>query len=122
MRDPEGHGDSLGPHLLPRHPQEVGLCALVVEDGQDGGPDSVVVQGPVGLVVAQIGSEAVRHGGGGRTAPRSHSRKQTQSFPSLRRTAKASGFTARMRPSCRKWRDALMGGSTRTISQPSRGA
>ena len=34
-------------HLLPRHAQEVGLCDLVVEDDQYGGPHAVVVGGPV---------------------------------------------------------------------------
>ena len=62
--DPQGDRDPLGPHLLPRHAQEVGLGDLVVEDDQDGGPCSVVVDGPVRRVVAQIGREAVRHGGG----------------------------------------------------------
>ena len=38
----------------------MGLGDLVVEDDQDGGPCSVVVDGPVRRVVAQIGREAVR--------------------------------------------------------------
>ena len=40
----------------------------------------------------------------------------------LARTPKASGLTARILSSCRKWRDALRGGSSWTTSHPSRGA
>ena len=58
----------------------------------------------------------------GRTALRSHSRKKGQRVSPLVRTPKASGLTARVPPSCRKWREALRGGLSWAISQPSRGA
>ena len=58
----------------------------------------------------------------GRTALRSHSRKKGQRVSSLVRTPKASGLTARLPPSCLKWREALRGGSSWAISHPSRGA
>ena len=54
----------------------------------------------------------------GRTALRSHSRKKGQAVPSLRRTPKASGWMERIPPSCRKYREALRGGSSWAISQP----
>ena len=58
----------------------------------------------------------------GRTARRSHSRKKGQMASSLRSTPKASGLTARARSSCRKWREALLGGSSWTTCHPRRGA
>ena len=52
-----------GPRCLPPgYFQEVGGGDVVVEDDQDGGPDPVVVGGPVRRVVAQVGGEALRHG------------------------------------------------------------
>ena len=57
-----------------------------------------------------------------RTARRSHSRKKGQVFSSLLRTPKASGFTARIRSSCLKCLDALLGGSSWTTSHPKSGA
>ena len=64
MGDPQGHPDNGAVHLLPSHPQEVGLGQVVVEDGQDGGLGAVIIGGPVAGVVAQVGSEVGRHGGG----------------------------------------------------------
>ena len=45
--DQQGDAGAGAVHLLPRHAQEVGLGDVVLEDDQDGGPDAVVVGGPV---------------------------------------------------------------------------
>ena len=88
----QGHPDLGPPHFICRHPQEVAGGQVVVEDHQDGGNYSVVVQGPVGGVVAQVGGDGAAIVVG-RTARRSHSRKKGFSLPCRRSTPKASGRT-----------------------------
>ena len=58
----QGDGGPKTVHLLLRDSQEVGLCDVVVEDDQDDGRRAVVVDGPVGRVVAQVWGESRRHG------------------------------------------------------------
>ena len=71
MGDQQGKGGPRADHLLGRHAQEVGDGDVFVEDHQDGGLLAVVVDGPVGGVVAQVGGEpgGDRHGADGPALP-----------------------------------------------------
>ena len=69
MGHPQGHRDPGPFHFIFRHSQEVAGGDVVVEDHQYGGDRAVVVQGTVGGVVAQVGGDAGRHGGGPHRPP-----------------------------------------------------
>ena len=58
---PQGHPHPGPLHLVARHPQEVADCKFVVEGHQHQGNDAVVVQGPAGGVIAQVGGDAGGH-------------------------------------------------------------
>ena len=62
VRHEEREADAGARHLVLRHAQEVGLRDLVLEYDQDDGLHAVVVSGPLGGVVAQVGREPRRHG------------------------------------------------------------
>ena len=78
----------------------------------------MVIAGAVCGVVAEVGGEALSHGAWADGAALPFQEESAGLLPLFIMT-KASGLMARTLPLWRKYRDALCGGSSWTISQPS---
>ena len=78
-------------HLPLRQAQEMAGGDVVVEDHQDVGADSLVVGGPGSEVVAQVGGQALGHGGGSDGAALPLQEEGPGQCRPFRRNPKASG-------------------------------
>ena len=90
---------------------EVAGRQLVIEHDEQLGRYAMVLDRPVGTVVAQVGRQPGRHRGGSER-PSYHSWKTSWSRPSRRRMPNASGWIEYSLASRWKYRDALLGGSS----------